>query len=145
MTATYGQKVQRRTQMFADMKSAEMRHAARVRRINFRVYLAIWMAAFAYAFFMVISAPSLSIAIDRYIPLQAVAGIAAFAVFWSGRSLRRRTRMRRLRFVPAAFTAAGLVASIGMAMLLALPSDIRLDPARTTQSENARPTVLISL
>ena len=69
----------------------------RVRRANFRLYLAIWVGFFVYAFWGFLSAATVETAIDRFLPLQLVAGLAALVVFLGGRSLGRRTGMRKLR------------------------------------------------
>ena len=117
----------------------------RVRRANFRLYLAIWVGFFVYAFWGFLSAATVETAIDRFLPLQLVAGLAALVVFLGGRSLGRRTGMRKLRFVPVAFTSLGIGVA-AMMVLATTPTGTTIpDPTHSTGMQPDPDTILVSL
>ena len=130
---------------FECLADAEADRVRRVRRANFRFYLIVWLGFFVYAVWRFLSASTIETAIDRFLPLQLVAGLAALAVFLCGRSLGRRTVMRKFRFVPVAFTTLG----IGITALTVLatnpPSNFPNDPGRSSELQSDKGTMLVSL
>ena len=132
---------------FECLADAEAHRVRKVRRNNFQFFLVIWVGFFAYAFWRFLSAGTIESALDRFLPLQLVAGLAAMLVFLGGRSLGRKTNIRKLRFVPVAVTSVG----IGVAAITVLATsprgDFPVDPSRSSevQQPSTLETVLISL
>ena len=57
----------------------ERRRARRIRKMNFRVYMLIWIGFFAYAVWVFVSAATIDRALDEYLPIQIAVGVCAVA------------------------------------------------------------------
>lgn len=121
----------------------DLKRARRSRRFNLRLYFVLWGVFFAYAGFVFLSSGTLAAAIDRYLPLQLVAGIAALAVYLCGRSLRRRSALRRMSVFPAALSTAA-IASVALA-LASIGSGPDAEPVQADREPAVQRAVLVSL
>ena len=91
---------------------------------NMRLYLGLWAVLYAYAVIAALVAAvvgsggetpgGLMVGVDRFLPLQFVAALAAWAVVLCGRSTRISPRARRISLLPAAVTLAGAFATVAI-------------------------------
>lgn len=91
---------------------AELDRARKVRRYNVLAMIALWAAVWSYGLDRLVTASDLAAGVDRFLPLQLLAAIAATAVFAGRKSLRRGFWERRLALVPALATFVGALALV---------------------------------
>ena len=125
---------------------AERARARRTRRLNLKIYFGIWLAFFCYAAFSFFSLDTIYAALDRFISLQFVAGIAALAVFLGGRTFSSRSRFRKISIVPIGVTVCGLFLTVSVLLFMNWPQDIVHNPAvAPAQTTNIPQVIFVSL
>ena len=128
-----------------NIRTEEEKRVRKNRRFNFRIYLLIWVGFFFYAVYSLFSATTIAQGVDRFMPLQVVAGIAALAVFVAGRSLSRRSKYRRASMAPTACTLVGLMLGAGVASLQLEPITDVPTPAQAFELPAAYQPIFVAL
>ena len=120
------------------------------------IYFGIWFCFYGYALISGLSAAdfgrnatSFMSGVERFLPLQAVAAIAAVAVFLCGQRLRRSKRFRVAAYVPVTATIVGAVLTVGVAGAAGVATEhTQATPTIDATSTDDRPlrmeTILIS-
>ena len=90
-----------------------------VRLSNMQLYLGLWVVLYAYAVIAALAAAvvgsgGLMLGVDRFLPLQLVAALAAWAVVLCGRSTHISPQARRISLLPAAVTLASAFATVAI-------------------------------
>ena len=148
----------RTTHKVARTKSSPtVRAAARrlrlARKRNLALYFGIWLAFYAYAvgsglLAMELGGGAIDVmsGIERFLPLQLVAAIAAVAVFFGGRRLRGNRKLQMASMIPATATVLSAVMTIGLAGFFGTTSaDPRLPIAIERVIDSAETTTRTSV